>query len=194
MKKIYHAGVLLSLVALLLTLHSVGMRSQNKDPNDEMKSKIQRGFALAPVPLNLKGKDPALVGLGSYIVNAQAGCNDCHSCPSYKPGHSPFEGGDGQLDSDHYLAGGVPFPAGPVTLYSRNITPDASGKPAGLSFEDFLKVIQTGVDPESSSKELLQVMPWPVYRNMSTRELRAIYEFLSAIPSATPGGCFHSGQ
>ena len=34
---------------------------------------------------------------------------------------------------------------------------------------------------------LLQVMPWPIYRHMSDRELRAIYEYLRAIPSAQPG-------
>ena len=32
-------------------------------------AKIQRGFEIAPVPLNLNGKDRRLVGLGSYIVN-----------------------------------------------------------------------------------------------------------------------------
>jgi hypothetical protein len=29
----------------------------------------------------------------------------------------------------------------------------------------------------------LQVMPWPVYGKMSDRDLRAIYEYLRAIPS-----------
>ncbi|HEY0766382.1 MAG TPA: hypothetical protein VGD47_00375, partial [Steroidobacteraceae bacterium] len=29
---------------------------------------------------------------------------------------------------------------------------------------------------------LLQIMPWPIYQNMSDRDLRAIYEYLSAIP------------
>jgi hypothetical protein len=29
---------------------------------------------------------------------------------------------------------------------------------------------------------LLQVMPWPVYGQMSDREIAAIYEYLSAIP------------
>ena len=53
---------------------------------DDDESKIQQGFAIAPVPLNLAGKDPALVGLGSYIVNAQADCNGCHtSAPLDKP-------------------------------------------------------------------------------------------------------------
>jgi hypothetical protein len=30
---------------------------------------------------------------------------------------------------------------------------------------------------------LLQVMPWPTYADMSPRQVRAIYEYLSAIPS-----------
>ena len=55
-------------------------------------SRIQRGFELAPVPLTMKGLNPALVGLGSYIVNAQGGCNDCHTNPPYAPGGDPFAG------------------------------------------------------------------------------------------------------
>jgi len=39
--------------------------------DDQENSEIARGFAIAPVHLNLRGKDRALVGLGSYIVNAQ---------------------------------------------------------------------------------------------------------------------------
>ena len=34
---------------------------------------------------------------------------------------------------------------------------------------------------------LLQVMPWPAYANMTEHDLRAIYEYLSAIPHAEPG-------
>jgi hypothetical protein len=48
--------------------------NQGNQVNDD-ESKIKRGFEIAPVPLNLEGKNRALVGLGSYIVNAQAGCN-----------------------------------------------------------------------------------------------------------------------
>jgi hypothetical protein len=43
-------------------------RLQAQDSNEE--SQIQQGFAIAPVPLNLAGKNRALVGLGSYLVNA----------------------------------------------------------------------------------------------------------------------------
>src|SRR5580704_7025301 len=47
--------------------------------DDDDDFRIQEGLEIAPVPLNLDGKDRDLVGLGSYIVNAQAVCNDCHS-------------------------------------------------------------------------------------------------------------------
>jgi len=33
-------------------------------------------------------------------------------------------------------------------------------------------------------------MPWPVYGNMSDRELEAIYEFLRAIPTIDPRPAF----
>jgi hypothetical protein len=29
----------------------------------------------------------------------------------------------------------------------------------------------------------LQVMPWPVFRNITDRDMRALYEYLRAIPS-----------
>jgi hypothetical protein len=45
-------------------------------------SQVLRGYEIAPVPLNLKGKDWALVGLDSYLVNS-TGCNDCHTHPNY---------------------------------------------------------------------------------------------------------------
>ncbi len=50
--------------------------------------------------------------------------------------------------------------------------------------------MRTGIDlnhlhPQISP--LLQVMPWPTYQEMTEHELRAIYEYLSAIPPATPG-------
>jgi hypothetical protein len=41
----------------------------------DIQRQILRGFQIAPVRLNfLSGKDAALVGLGSYIVNT-TGCN-----------------------------------------------------------------------------------------------------------------------
>lgn len=75
---------------------------------------MQKGLAIAPVLLDLHGKNRALVGLGSYIVNAQADCGAPH----------------------------VP----------------------------------------TDDNDLLQVMPWPIFAKMSDKELKAIYEYLSASP------------
>jgi hypothetical protein len=159
---------------------------------------VRRGLEISPVSLDFRHKDRDLVGHGSYLVNALGGCNDCHTCPSYAPGveHNPFLGGDGEVNADGYLAGGLRFDLGPAgTVVSRNLTPDASGKPAGLSLAQFRQAIRTGHDPESG--DILQVMPWPVYRNMTDQDLRSIYEFLKAIPSQdTPaeGACQMPGQ
>lgn len=150
------------------------------------ESRIRRGFEIAPVPLNLQGHNRALVGLGSYIVNAQGGCNDCHTRPSYASGGDPFFGQPKQINAEQYLTGGRQFgPFGPLTFTGGNLTPDSTGLPAGLTFTEFLDVMRKGTNfgPPHPPLSLLQVMPWPVYSDMTDRDLRAIYEYLRAIPS-----------
>jgi hypothetical protein len=39
----------------------------------------------------------------------------------------------------------------------------------------------------SADHDLLQVMPWPVYRHLTDHDLRAIYEYLRAIPPIDTG-------
>ena len=151
---------------------------------EQSESQIARGFAIVPqgLTLNLQGRNRALVGLGSYIVNT-TGCNDCHTRPSYLPGGDPFAGQSELVNSAQYLTGGRQF--GPFT--SRNLTPDSTGRPAGLSLSEFLNLMHTGIDPDwnpsSGRPQILQVMPWPVIGKKTDRDLTAIYEYLSAIPS-----------
>src|SRR6266436_8722675 len=123
--------------------------------DDDNESKIQVGFAIAPVPLNLDGKNRALVGLGSYIVNAQGDCNGCHSAgpaTEFAPGGNPYFGQPTKIDPATYLGGGRdfgPFPGpGPFPhIISRNLTPDKNGLPAGGdTFDEFVQIIRTGVD------------------------------------------------
>ncbi|HSB12356.1 MAG TPA: cytochrome C [Blastocatellia bacterium] len=182
-------AVLITAIVLVTAL-STSTTGQNSDSRAKAeKKRVQQGLEIAPVMLDFKNKDRDLVGLGSYIVNAQAACGDCHTCPTYAPGHNPFQGGDGAINTTNYLAGGVPF--GPVI--SANITPDASGKPAGLDFDEYLNLIRTGHDPDDPD-EILQVMPWPIFRNMNDRDILAIYTYLTAIPHAEPGNCSGPGQ
>jgi hypothetical protein len=147
--------------------------------NDFSQSQIQRGFEINPVPLNLKGKNRALVGLGSYIVNS-GGCSDCHTNPSYASGGNPFLGEPEQVNTAGFLAGGQHF--GPFTT-SANITPDALGRPAGLTLEQFISTLRTGHNPLDPPGTLLQVMPWPAFGKKTDRDLTAIYEYLRSIPS-----------
>jgi hypothetical protein len=214
-------------VAAISMFATIGMMSVNsslvraQDRGNEYV-KIQLGFAIAPVPLNLVGKDPALVGLGSYIVNAQADCNGCHTLSpavEYTPTGNPYLlsppfSGKATPDPSHYLAGGQdfgPFPGGPNSpnsiphLYTRNLTPDKTGLPeGGHTFAQFLQIIRHGTDfdhihpsctdtgtppnclPFPFNGNLLQVMPWPAFANMTEHDLLAIYTYLSAIP-CNPG-------
>ena len=192
---------------LLVTANSLRVHANDDDRNND-ESKIRTGFLIAPVPLNLKGKNRDLVGLGSYIVNAQGDCNGCHTHSSdteYVFGGIPYFGQRPTIvNSATYLGGGNnfgPLVPGSAEIISRNLTPDKTGRPeGGASFEDFRKIIRTGVDddhlhptcptgtintgcvPAPFDGDLLQIMPWPTYQNMTDHDLRAIYEYLSAVP------------
>jgi hypothetical protein len=149
--------------------------------------RIAQGLTIAPVTLNMAGLDKNMVGLGSYLVNAVGGCNDCHTNPSYNPAGDPFMGKQKQVNTAGYLAGGQAF--GP--FFSRNITPDYSRRTnGGDTVDQFLTIMKTGVDPDNihpAISPLLQVMPWPTYQDMTDSDLRAIYAFLSAIPCIEGG-------
>ena len=189
---------------ILLTVTAVATASafffvspgSTQGPPDE-QSKIQQGFAImqsSGIPLDMKGKNPSLVGLGSYIVNSQGDCNGCHGNLSWAAGHDPFQGQPAQLSATGYLVGGAPL-FGPVFV-PRNLTPNGAGLPAGMTLDQFIHTIRTGQDRRATGappdSPLLQIMPWPVFRNMTDRDLSAIYEFLSSIPcreGTRPGRC-----
>jgi hypothetical protein len=171
---------------------------------------VRRGFEIAPVPLNLRGKDRELVGLGSYLVNAVASCNDCHSAGpalEFAPGGNPYFKGNPPtvINQSVYLGGGRNFGAlvpGTPEIVSRNLTPDRTGRPVGgRTLAEFEHILRTGEDldhlhPNCSATvttncfpatlpfngDLLQIMPWPILQNLTRREVRAIYEYLGAVP------------
>jgi hypothetical protein len=169
-------------------------------------SRVQIGLNAAPVPLNMKGKNVAMVGLGSYFVNVAGDCDGCHSAgppTQYAPGGNPYFSQPEMVNPATYLGGGRNFGAlipGSAEIITRNLTPDASGKPiGGDSFEEFLHTIRTGIDPDHLHPpctgapnancipkpfdgNLLQIMPWPNLRHLSDHDLRAIYEYLSTVP------------
>lgn len=179
------AGIAIWIGAVTLTMAATNDRSEEQGRSDN-GSQIQHGLEAAPVPLNLAGKNRALVALGSYLVNSAGDCNGCHSGPSgeYAAGGDPFLGQPKHVNQAAYLAGGTPL-FGPFFI-PRNLTPDKTGRPeGGATFEEFRAIIRTGVDPDHAHPQfgpLLQVMPWPSFQDMTDNDLRAIYEYLSAIP------------
>jgi hypothetical protein len=206
------AAVVLTLAPWLFT----SSRGARADDAYGEESKIQQGLAIAPVPLNLVGKDRALVGLGSYIVNAEADCNGCHNAgpggaSGYLPSGNPYllsppfgpYLGRKLVNQSTYLGGGRdfgPLVPGSFDFVSKNLTPDKTGLPeGGRTFSEFVQIIRTGIDmdqlhptctgpvnpgcvPAPFNGALLQIMPWPAYKDMTDHDLRAIYEYLSAIP------------
>ncbi len=143
-----------------------------------------------PLTLNLKGKIANDVYRGSYLVNAQAGCANCHSCPTYAVGHNPYNGEVKQFNATSYLAGGVQIEG----LVTPNLTPDSNGRPAGLTLSAFKELLRTGHDPDVAGR-ILQVMPWPIFGLMSDYDLNAIYAYLTSIPKAqTPANTCSIGQ
>ena len=60
-----------------VVISSAPVRAWDDDHDED--ARVSQGFKIAPVPLNLAGKNKPLVGLGSYLVNASGGCDDCHS-------------------------------------------------------------------------------------------------------------------
>ena len=171
-----------------------GFSASSDDDGGEARIMIGFDYAKAQgIRLNLAGKNRALVGLGSYLVNAVGGCNDCHTAPSYTSDPYAGVGAKKQINVPCYLAGGAPFGPPPFGLppkspVSRDITPWENGLPAGLTLKQFLHVIRTGEDPDNPG-QVLRVMPWPVYQTMTERDLRAVYEYLTAIPAIAPGTC-----
>ena len=104
------AGIFAAMLLFATMVKSVPAQAGNYVSEND--SRILIGFKVAPVPLNLEHKDPALVGLGSYMVNVVASCNDCHSdgpMTQYAPGGNPYFNQPAQVNTAVYLGGGRDF-------------------------------------------------------------------------------------
>jgi hypothetical protein len=113
------AGValMLGVLALAVQLNTSPTVQAQDYRNDNEAQLVGIGYAIAPVPLNLEGKNRELVGLGSFIVNAQADCNGCHTAGgppnfNYANNANPYflnQPLGTKTDPTTYLAGGSPF-------------------------------------------------------------------------------------
>jgi len=212
------AGVITAFVAIVfagMVTSSRRVVAHEDDDDERDEARIHRGLEIAPVPLDFVGEKRSLVGLGSYIVNAQGDCNGCHSAgpaTEFAMGGNPYFGQKPtKVNPKTYLGGGrhfvlIPGPPGMFPdIISRNLTPDKTGRAeGGNTFAQFETIMRTGVDmdkvhptcteapdgkciPPPFDGSLLQIMPWPIHQNMTDHDLRAIYEYLSSIPCLEGG-------
>jgi hypothetical protein len=148
-------------LAIVFAATSIKAPRANAD-DDDTNSKIKIGFEIAPVPLNLARRNKALVGLGSYIVNAVGDCNGCHTSGgppnfNYAAGGNPYFKQPLKVDPTVYLSGGSDFgpvgtPTGPngypgPDMIARNLTPNKDGVPeGGMSLSQFKDILRHGTD------------------------------------------------
>ncbi len=228
LRRIAQAAALAACTAGIIVfagLQLVSMRVHADDESESDATLAAIGLRIAPSFINMQGKDPTLVGLGSFIVNGQADCNGCHgSDPAHEflvPGNPYFLpplNRPVRYNQATYLNGGHNFgPVGPgivkdtssplyagpglgPNIISRNLTPDATGNPeGGNDLPTFIKIIRTGHDFDKLhlncggevtdncylppvNGAVLQVMPWPIYHNMTDHQLTAIWTYLSTVP------------
>ena len=133
---------------------------------------------------------------GKYIVSTSA-CHDCHTPVKMgpngpEPDMSRMLSGhpesikitqQARLGSPWMAAGSETFTAwsGPWGIsYTANLTPDPSGL-AAWTEDIFIKAIREGKHM-GTSRPILPPMPWPVYRNFTDEDLKAVFAYLKTIP------------
>jgi len=106
---------------------------------------------------------------GGYLSQHVGLCAECHTP----------RGGIRSTPDKNRLFAGMSNPPKGFPAHPSNLTADPTGI-AKWSEDDFLKTIQTGVDP--SGDHLHPFMPWQQNKRMSDDDLRAIYRFLRTVP------------
>lgn len=111
----------------------------------------------APIAHAADGADDALVQQGAYLAKA-GDCAACHTAP----GGQPF-------------AGGLPIATPIGKIYSTNITPDRQHGIGDWSYDDFARLMRTGVAKDGST--VYPAMPFPSYSRISDADMKALYAY-----------------
>ncbi len=137
------------------------------------------------------------VARGKYLTTIM-GCNDCHT-PFEMTERGPAPDMSREL-SGHpqgfVITGAATLPgpwvwagSGSNTAFSgpwgvsfaANLTPDPETGLGKWTAETFIATIRNGRH-EGQGRPLMPPMPWPMYRNATDEDLRAIYAYLQSLP------------
>src|SRR5450631_4532353 len=105
-----------------------------------------------------------MVARGEYLTKA-ADCIACHTVP----------------ESGRPFAGGVAFKLPFGTIYSTNITPDASHGIGGWSDDEFVRAVRDGVGRDG--RHLYPAFPYTSYTQLSRADVLAIRAYLATVPA-----------
>jgi len=162
----------------------------------------RRGLSISPLALpsgkhgdeeeDHGGRGGRSVGVGSYIVNAFAHCNDCHTHPDRTANGS-------KVNTASFLTGGTVFktppPLQPIMKYVRATSANLEGvthgffQEPGISYARFRDIIRTGTLVDETPPRPLAFPMSLVAPNLAKLlegDLRAVYDYAMAVP-ATPG-------
>jgi hypothetical protein len=125
--------------------------------------------------LKTKPEETNVYGHGAYLSLA-AGCVECHT---------PVD--KGQIIAEKAFSGGREFifPDGSI-LRSPNITSDETTGIGTWTEEQFVHMFKSRADSVSYNRKVAQgefntIMPWSMYGQMKTEDLKAIYVYLKQI-------------
>lgn len=119
---------------------------------------------IPPLPKNAS----ALVRRG-WLLARVSGCEDCHTAIIH-----------GRRKPSMLFAGGMHFDGPFGSVFSLNITPDASG--IGFMSESmFARTMRTG-RVNGTGRRLNPIMPFDSFRNLKPSDIRAIYAYLRTVP------------
>jgi len=162
----------------------------------------RRGLSISPLALasgkhgdddaDHGGRSGRSVGVGSYIVNAFAHCNDCHTHPDRTADGS-------KVNTASFLTGGTVFktprPLQPLMKYVRATSANLEGvthgffQEPGISYARFQDIIRTGMLVDATPPRPLAFpmnLVAPNLAKLLEDDLRAVYDYAMAVP-ATPG-------
>lgn len=138
------------------------------------------------------------VARGSYLVKIM-GCNDCHT-PFTMTENGPEPDMTRELSGhpQDFVVGAPPALgpggwiwagaatntayAGPWGVsFSANLTPDPETGLGRWTADTFIAAIRTGRH-EGQGRPILPPMPYPMYRNATDEDLRAVFAYLQSLP------------
>lgn len=101
----------------------------------------------------------AQLAQGAYLAKA-GDCAACHTANKAQP-----------------FAGGLPLATPFGTLYSTNITPDASTGIGSYSYDDFATALRQGIAKDGH--RLYPAMPYPSYAKIDDADMHALYRYFT---------------